>query len=105
MLRRAFLSQLSAAAPLLGIAQTASSTPKRFASAARHPQDEWLDQAPEKHRAIFDSWMADKFGETVAFAGNWARINKDAYGLTDADLAIVIVARHGTAPLLLRTAA
>jgi intracellular sulfur oxidation DsrE/DsrF family protein len=68
------------------------------AAPARHPQDEWLDRAPQKHRAVFDTWMADKFGEALGFAGNWVRINKEQYGLNDADLAIVIVARHGTTP-------
>jgi len=98
MLRRAFLSQLSAAAPLLGVAQPAPSPANPVAAAARHQQDDWLDEAPEKHRVIFDSWMADKFGEALGFAGNWVRINKEQYGLGDADLAVVIVARHGTAP-------
>src|SRR5262249_14839475 len=64
----------------------------------RHAQDEWLDQAPRKHRVVFDTWMADKFGEALGFAGNWVRINKDQYELADGDLAVVIVARHGTTP-------
>jgi intracellular sulfur oxidation DsrE/DsrF family protein len=98
MLRRTVLSRMFAAAPLLGLQQTPASQPKPSAAAARHEQDEWLDQAPEKHRVIFDTWMADKFGQAAGFAGNWLRINKDQYGLTDADLAVVIVARHGTTP-------
>jgi intracellular sulfur oxidation DsrE/DsrF family protein len=98
MLRRAFLSRLSAVTPLFAASQPVPSTPKQSAGPARHQTDEWLDQAPEKHRVIFDTWMADKFGEAMGFAGNWVRINKEAYGLTDADLAVVIVARHGTTP-------
>ena len=98
MFRRAFLSQLSAAPALFTVPQPAPSTTKPSAGPARHAQDEWLDQAPEKHRVIFDTWMADKFGEAVGFAGNWVRINEDQYELTDADLAVVIVARHGTTP-------
>jgi intracellular sulfur oxidation DsrE/DsrF family protein len=90
MLRRAFLSRFPAATSLFAAIP--------FAGSARHAQDAWLDEAPEQHRVIFDTWLADKFGEAVGFAGNWARINKDQYGLTDADLAIVIVARHGTTP-------
>lgn len=42
--------------------------------------------------------MADRFGETMGFVGNWVRMNKEAYGLSDADLAVVIVARHGATP-------
>jgi intracellular sulfur oxidation DsrE/DsrF family protein len=107
MFRRAFLSRFAAAPALFTVQQPAApasasaSTPPApapSAGPARHPQDEWLDQAPRKHRVIFDTWMADKVGEAVAFAGNWVRINKDQYGLTDADIALVIVARHGSAP-------
>src|SRR5690349_2086318 len=107
MLRRAFLSRVSAIGALVS-GQTAPSaqtpaapppqTPKPSAGPARHPQDEWLDQAPGKHRVVFDTWMADKFGEASAFVGNWLRVNKDEYGLTDSDLAVVLVARHGTGP-------
>jgi intracellular sulfur oxidation DsrE/DsrF family protein len=101
MLRRAFMSRFSTATALFGVspqAPSAPAAPKPFAGPARHSQDDWLDEAPEKHRVVFDTWMADKFGEAVGFASNWARINKDQYGLTDADIAIVIVARHGTTP-------
>jgi intracellular sulfur oxidation DsrE/DsrF family protein len=101
MFRRAFLSRFSAATVAFAATQPAvpaPTAPAPTASPARHPQDEWLDQAPEKHRVVFDTWMADKFGDAAAFAGNWIRINKDQYGLTDADLAVVIVVRHGTTP-------
>jgi hypothetical protein len=98
MLRRTLLSRMFTAAPLLAVQQTPASAPKPSAGAAHHEQDDWLDQAPEKHRVIFDTWMADKFGQAAGFAGNWLRTNKDQYGLTDADLAVVIVARHGTTP-------
>jgi intracellular sulfur oxidation DsrE/DsrF family protein len=47
---------------------------------------------------VFDTWLADRFAEAVGFADGWVRTNKDEYELTDADLAVVIVARHGTAP-------
>jgi len=63
-----------------------------------HTQDDWLDRAPRGHRAVFDVWMADKVGEALGFAGNWMRYNKDAYGLSDSDLGLVIVARHGSTP-------
>jgi intracellular sulfur oxidation DsrE/DsrF family protein len=97
MLRRSFLSQLSAAAPLLGVSQSQPSTAKP-AGPARHQQDDWLDQAPDKHRVVFDTWLADKFAGAFGFALNWIKVNKEQYGLTDADLAVVIVARHGTTP-------
>lgn len=98
MFRRAFLSRLPVATALFTGQQTSLPAPKPSAGPARHAQDEWLDQAPEKHRVVFDTWMADKFGEALGFASNWIQANQDGYGLTDADLAVVIIARHGTAP-------
>jgi hypothetical protein len=98
MFRRAFLSHFTGAGALLASAQPAAAAATTQSGPARHAQDDWLDEAPRRHRVIFDSWMADTFGEAVGFAGNWARVNKESYGLTDADLAIIIVARHGSAP-------
>jgi intracellular sulfur oxidation DsrE/DsrF family protein len=97
MLRRAFFSHFSATAALFTSPLTGAPA-KKAPTPARHSQDDWLDDAPEKHRAVFDTWMADKFGEALGFAGNWVRINKDAYALKDGELAVVIVARHGTTP-------
>ncbi len=98
MLRRAFFSTFTAVGALFAPGQASATTVRPPAAPVRHAQDDWLDQAPVGHRVIFDTWMADKFGEAVGFAGNWIRINKDPYGLADADLALVIVARHGSAP-------
>jgi intracellular sulfur oxidation DsrE/DsrF family protein len=97
MFRRAFLSRFAATASFAA-ASPLQNVPRPPEIPARHTQDEWLEQAPRAHRVVFDTWMADRFGEAVGFAANWVRINKDQYGLTDADLAVVIVARHGTAP-------
>jgi intracellular sulfur oxidation DsrE/DsrF family protein len=104
MLRRAFLSRFPGAAAFVAVPQPPPSTPQPSTGPARHAQDNWLDEAPGKHRVIFDTWMADKFGEALGFAGNWVRINKDQYGLTDADLADVIVARHGSTPFVFNEA-
>jgi len=97
MLRRLFLSRLSFAPALFATSQGSAAAPTADGP-VRHEQDDWLDQAPKKHRVVFDTWMADKFGEAVGFAGNWVRTNKEQYNLADGDLAVVIVARHGTAP-------
>jgi intracellular sulfur oxidation DsrE/DsrF family protein len=94
MIRRTFLAALAGAGALLAPARAVA----QGAAPARHAQDDWLDRPAARHRVIFDTWMADKFGEAFGFAGNWARINKEQYGLTDADLAIVMVARHGSGP-------
>jgi len=106
MLRRDFLSRLTGSAAVFSsshaaTAQTATTAQpvgeSRFVP-ARHPLDEWFDELPGKHRVVFDTVMADHFSLAVGFAGNEFRMNKEAYGLTDADIAIVMVVRHGTAP-------
>src|SRR5262245_47581719 len=98
MFRRAFLSHLPVAPALFTSRQSTAPAPAAAAVHARHPQDACLDEAPRRHRVVFDTWLADRFGEAVGFADGWVRTNKDEYELTDADLAVVIVARHGTAP-------
>ena len=42
--------------------------------------------------------MADKSGLALGFAANWLKVNGEEYGMTDADLAVLIVVRHGTTP-------
>src|SRR4051812_9792882 len=82
MLRRAFLSTLSSAGPLLAVqAPPPATAPAPGRGPARHPQDDWLDEAPEKHRVVFDTWLADKFAGAFGFAGNWIKVNKEQYGL------------------------
>ena len=64
---------------------------------ARHEKDDWLDKTPAKHRLVFDTTTPDAFGEALAFAGNYLRVNHTDYGLQDSDLSVVIVARHRSA--------
>jgi intracellular sulfur oxidation DsrE/DsrF family protein len=97
MQRRSFFSRLAGAGAMLGIVPAAAAAATSF-EATRHEQDGWLEQLPGKHRIIFDTWTADKFREGVQFAGNYVRVNKDAYGLGDKDIAVVMGARHHTAP-------
>jgi intracellular sulfur oxidation DsrE/DsrF family protein len=97
MLRRAFFTRFPAAAALAGFAQDTPPASARTEQ-ARHPQDAWFDELPSRHRAVFDTWLADHFGQAVAFAGNWLRVNKTEYGLSEKDLGLVIVVRHGTGP-------
>jgi intracellular sulfur oxidation DsrE/DsrF family protein len=98
MLRRSFLSHFGGAAAFLGISQPAAPSASKPFEAAKHPEDDWLDKMPGVHRAIFDTWTASKFAEGVQFAGNYARVNVDAYKLTDKDVALVLCTRHNTAP-------
>ena len=55
-------------------------------------------EKPVKHRLVFDSTTADGFGEAIAFAGNYMRVNHSDYGLEDSDLSVIIVARHRATP-------
>ncbi len=99
--RRSFLSFLNfRAAAIAAMAATGTAVAQEKAAErwepARHPKDDWLDQLPGKHRLVFDTTTANGFGEALAFAGNFLRVNQADYGLQDKDVAIVIVARHGS---------
>jgi hypothetical protein len=61
---------------------------------ARHPQDEWLDKIPGKHRVVFDVTSSRGVPEALHFANNIYSGNKSMYGLDEADHAVVIILRH-----------
>src|SRR5262245_51277771 len=99
--RRSFLSGFGLTVPAVGAARvTASASPAQSAPAAtewrpaRHAQDDWLDAIPGKHRLVFDTTTADGFGQALLYVNNYIGQNVDAYSLADADLAVVIIARH-----------
>ena len=100
MLRRSFLSRFPAAAAFLGYGPQKPVDPPAASDwqPIRHPQDDWLDQLPGKHRVVFDTWTAAKFPESMQFANNIFRGNRDGYQLSEKEIAIVIVCRHRTAP-------
>ncbi|OLC48339.1 MAG: hypothetical protein AUH43_09775 [Acidobacteria bacterium 13_1_40CM_65_14] len=100
MLRRAFLSRFPAAAALFGIGEQKPpiDPAQGHFEPVRHPQDDWFDSLPGKHRVVFDTWTAAKFPESMQFANNIYRGNKDGYQLSEKEVAIVIVVRHRTAP-------
>jgi intracellular sulfur oxidation DsrE/DsrF family protein len=99
--RRSFLSRLGAglsvagatlaARPATASAQSPASSPWQ---PARHPQDDWLEQVPGKHRLVFDTTNQDGFGSALRYANNYIYANQFGYNLTDADVAVVIIARH-----------
>src|SRR5271166_3074595 len=85
--RRSFLTCLNAgvtslAAMAIGSAAMAQEKPAATAhwEPARHAKDEWLDK-PAKHRLVFDTTTPDGFGEALAFAANYIRVNKVEYGV------------------------
>ena len=61
----------------------------------RHPQDQWFDNIPGKHRTFLDAISAHGVGEALHFASNIFTTSKSGYGLETGDLAIVICLRHG----------
>ena len=101
--RRSFLTRLNtgfaslAAMSGLAMAQKKPS-PGAAWEPARHEKDDWMDELSAKHRVIFDTTTAEGFGDALAFAGNFVRVNHTEYGLENTDLSVVIVARHRSAP-------
>jgi intracellular sulfur oxidation DsrE/DsrF family protein len=94
--RRSLMSGLGAsvAAFVFGSKSAAAQTPPGGFQPARHPQDEWFDKLPGKHRIFIDVISATGTGEAVAFANNLYTANKQAYGIDEADLAMVMCLRH-----------
>lgn len=102
--RRTFLSRLGTGATAAGLT-VLSNQPAAAQSAGpspwqprRHAQDDWLDRIPGVHRFVFDTTTPAGFAEALTFATNYFTANKNGYGLEDADLAVVIVARHSSTP-------
>jgi intracellular sulfur oxidation DsrE/DsrF family protein len=105
MARRGFLARLGAGAGVVGATVVGASDAHAQQPAAnapwkpaRHAQDDWYDQIPGVHRFIFDSTTAEGMEWALRFAGNYFTANQDAYGLKDSELAVIIVARHKSAP-------
>ena len=101
--RRSFFTRLNAGlgsfAAMTGLAM-AQKKPAAGAAwePARHEKDDWLDQTAAKHRLVFDTTTPEGFGDALAFASNFVRVNKTEYGLESNEVAVVIVARHRSAP-------
>ncbi len=100
--RRSFLTRLGAGAAAfstaLGLGAREGSAqgapqPARW-QPARHPQDDWFDQVPGKHRFFFDATSPNGAGEAITFATNYYLANKAGYGLDARELAVVICLRH-----------
>jgi intracellular sulfur oxidation DsrE/DsrF family protein len=103
--RRSFLSRLSTAAAAAGaslvgaatVAHASQDTRQRWAP-QRHPQDDWFDEIPGRHRFFYDTETPNGAGEAITFATNYYVANKSGYDLNDGDLAVVICLRHWSTP-------
>jgi intracellular sulfur oxidation DsrE/DsrF family protein len=63
---------------------------------ARHAEDDWFEQTPAKHRFFFDTAEPAAFGQAIHWARNFFEASTSGYGLTDADAALIICARHAS---------
>lgn len=99
--RRSFLARLATGAAALGAILATGAAPLAASTIGqegykpeRHPQDDWLDLIPGKHRIFFDAVSPNGAADGITFASNYATANKSGYGLDAKDLAIVICYRH-----------
>jgi intracellular sulfur oxidation DsrE/DsrF family protein len=104
MIRRSFLSRLGLGAAALAAttrvsdAAPASAAPSTPWQPARHAEDDWLDQPNAKHRLFIDTTEPGTFGQALAWCRNFFEASNGGYGLTDADTALVVCARHDSTP-------
>jgi len=97
--RRWFLARLGIGAGLLsatvaGPSATMAQIPGTTWRPARHEQDDWLEEIPGKHRYMFDTTMPEALNLALQFGNNYYTTNQQAYGLQDADIAVLFVVRH-----------
>lgn len=93
--RRALLAGFGAVAAGAALSATTQSAPSTTPfRPARHPEDEWLDRIPGKHRVVVDATTPDGAREAAQFVSNIFRGNEAGYGLDDGDVAVVFGLRH-----------
>lgn len=94
--RRSLLSGLGAAAAALtlGSKTARAQAPAGAFQPARHPQDEWMNALPGKHRTIIDCAAATAAGTGVFYANNIFTANRNGYQLADSDVTVIVVLRH-----------
>lgn len=103
LVRRSFVTRLGTGMAAFAAAMSAGKSAEAQSEGpawqpGRHEQDDWLDKLPGKHRFIFDTISGDGFGHALLFANNYFIANQNGYGLTNSDLAVVVVARHASTP-------
>lgn len=100
--RRSFLSRigLSGAAfgAIMGARPADAQTPAGTSQPARHSEDDWFDQPNAKHRLFIDTTSAEALGNAMLYTNNFFTGNRNGYGLTDQDSAVIVCLRHESAP-------
>jgi intracellular sulfur oxidation DsrE/DsrF family protein len=99
--RRTVISGLGAAA-LAGLAvgsapASAQSSPKGFV-AKRHALDAWMDGLTGDHRVFIDTSNAGGGANAIRYGNNFLDAQVDAYGGSEADMAIIVCYRHTSTP-------
>jgi len=103
--RRLFLTQMGTSMTVLGAVAATAPTAEAAQSPAdarwqpaRHKEDDWLDEVPGKHRLVFDTTESAGMGSALTYATNYYSASTSGYGLQNADLAVVVIARHFSTP-------
>jgi len=93
--RRSMLAGVGAtvAALTFGSRHAAAQTTGAF-QPTRHPQDEWLNRLPGKHRTFIDCATVSGAGEGMLYANNLYVSNRNGYNLPESDVAVVVCLRH-----------
>jgi hypothetical protein len=96
--RRSVLSGIGAALAAFSLrprsAEAQSADAAKPFQPARHPQDEWMDALPGRHRTVIDCAAAGAAGTGVFYANNIFTANRNGYQLADQDVAVIVVLRH-----------
>jgi len=104
--RRSFLTRLGAGAAAFGAAFSVGEPRAQAQTAqpgswqpARHAEDDWLEEGRAKHRFFLDTSEVRGLGHSIFWTNNYYNVSRGAaYGLADADSAVVICLRHESAP-------
>jgi intracellular sulfur oxidation DsrE/DsrF family protein len=98
--RRTLLSRLAAgvAAFTAGTGTASAQSGASPFQPARHPEDDWYDTLPGKHRFFVDTNSPLGAGDGLGFASNFLAASRSGYNLADTDSAVVICVRHDSTP-------
>jgi hypothetical protein len=58
-----------------------------------------MDKLGAKHRMVFDTTSPEGLGRALFFSTNFINVNKDAYGVENSDVGVIIVVRHDSTSL------
>jgi hypothetical protein len=112
--RRSFLARFYAggaaiAGLILGSAASAQAKPSKPRPEParyippRHPEDDWMDQVPGKHRMLFDTGTPEGAARAITFSANFLQVNEVDYGLKEESSAIIFVVRYRWSPSAITT--